>query len=633
MLATTLTVTNGDDSGAGSLRATIDAASAGDTIVFANGVTTVTLTTTQLVIAKNLTIQGSGVGGVTITRSSAGGTPNFRIVQVDGGVTATLTGLTISNGHADYGGGVLYLTSATVTLTDSVISGNTATESGGGLYNNRAALTVTNSTLSGNTATTSGGGLTNTGGQTTLTGSTVSANSAGFGGGIFTNSFSATLTLNGSTVSGNTAANGGGGLYNQETLTLTGSTVSGNTVTGGGGGGLYNQNGPLTLTNSTVSGNTATGNAGGGITVGNGTLTVTGGTISGNTTNDSGGGLATFNGTATLTNSTISGNGANSGGGGFVNDGATATLHAVTVTGNSTTTTGGGLRAATGSTTLAASIVAGNTATGGGADCQGTPTSGGYNVVGNGTGCPSNGPSDLAHSGALGVLLTTTLADNGGPTRTHALPTGSPAIDRVPTAQCGAATGADQRGTARPQGPDCDSGAFELAPPPAQTITVRSGADAGGTCPGADCTLRQALAVANAGDTIDFAPGVYEISLTTAQLDITRDVTIQGSGMGDVSIVRSNAPGTPDFRIVQVQAGVSATLRGLSIFTGASRARAGASGTAARWRWSTHTSSATPPWHPTATAGASPPPPARSRSPTASSRTTTRSTTAAASSS
>ena len=127
-LATTLTVTNGDDSGAGSLRATIDAASAGDTIVFANGVTTVTLTTTQLVIAKNLTIQGSGVGGVTITRSSAGGTPNFRIVQVDGGVTATLTGLTISNGHADYGGGVLYLTSATVTLTDSVISGNTATD-------------------------------------------------------------------------------------------------------------------------------------------------------------------------------------------------------------------------------------------------------------------------------------------------------------------------------------------------------------------------------------------------------------------------------------------------------------------------------------------------------------------------
>jgi len=54
----------------------------------------------------------------------------------------------------------------------------------------------------------------------------------------------------------------------------------------------------------------------------------------------------------------------------------------------------------------------------------------------------------------------------------------------------------------------------------------------------------------------------------TAQLDLTRDVTIQGSGLGDVSIVRSNAPGTPDFRIFQVQAGVSATLRGLTIYGG-----------------------------------------------------------------
>ncbi|MGB5413308.1 MAG: choice-of-anchor Q domain-containing protein, partial [Polyangiales bacterium] len=58
------------------------------------------------------------------------------------------------------------------------------------------------------------------------------------------------------------------------------------------------------------------------------------------------------------------------------------------------------------------------------------------------------------------------LADNGGPTETHALEEGSPAINQIPAADCvdeeGEPLTTDQRGLARPQGDSCDVGAFEL---------------------------------------------------------------------------------------------------------------------------------------------------------------------------
>ena len=100
--AATLIVTNTADSGAGSLRNTIAAAAAGDTIQFAAALNgqTITLTSAQLLIGKNLIIDGPGSGQLTVQRSTAGGTPMFRIFEITAGHTVTIQGLTISNGTA-----------------------------------------------------------------------------------------------------------------------------------------------------------------------------------------------------------------------------------------------------------------------------------------------------------------------------------------------------------------------------------------------------------------------------------------------------------------------------------------------------------------------------------------------------
>ena len=99
MPAATITVTNGNDSGAGSLRQAILAASPGDTINFAPSITTVTLTSGELVIDKNLTITGPGANRLTVQRS-----PNpldFRVFNISSStVTVSISGITILNGRA-----------------------------------------------------------------------------------------------------------------------------------------------------------------------------------------------------------------------------------------------------------------------------------------------------------------------------------------------------------------------------------------------------------------------------------------------------------------------------------------------------------------------------------------------------
>src|SRR5207249_11120013 len=103
--AATITVTNTNDSGPGSLRQAILNASSGDTINFAPSVTTVTLTSGELVIDKNLTITGPGANRLTVQRS----TRASRIFHISSSTaTVSISGMTISNGYtSDPGGGIL----------------------------------------------------------------------------------------------------------------------------------------------------------------------------------------------------------------------------------------------------------------------------------------------------------------------------------------------------------------------------------------------------------------------------------------------------------------------------------------------------------------------------------------------
>ena len=321
--------------------------------------------------------------------------------------------------------------------------------------------------------------------EATVTGGISSSMSGSSGGGIFNRG---TTTLTNSTVSGNSAsfdlfgAGSGGGVSNYGTLTLSSSTVSGNSAVGSGGGIVNFSSGTLTLTNSTVSDNSADGSGGGVINYGDVTVTLANSTVSGNSAGSDGGGLRN-SGTLILANSTVSGNSADSDGGGLRNSG-TLTFTDSTVSGNSASGSGGGVFTYD-TLTLDQSLVSGNSASSQGPEVYNSSGEGGpgilitngFNVFGHdgiagvdGIASGAPGATDLVPAVPLSAILDPALADNGGPTRTHALVVGSPAIDAIPVASC--ATIGDQRGVPRPQDgdddtlADCDIGAFELQPPP-----------------------------------------------------------------------------------------------------------------------------------------------------------------------
>ncbi|MGB5266611.1 MAG: choice-of-anchor Q domain-containing protein [Polyangiales bacterium] len=250
-----------------------------------------------------------------------------------------------------------------------------------------------------------------------LTGFTVTRGRTEFRGGCISND--GTLTLTNSTVTRCTAAenpdpersNSGGGIANAGSLMLMNSTVSENSAVFWGGG--IANSGTLTLTNSTVSNNTVPEHVGFGSHVG--------------------GGISNNGGTLTLTNSTISGNTAQE-------------YTAVQNINEGTLTVAGSVIDGTcGSETVVMSI--------------------GYNIESPGDTCGFDQTGDQPGVTAEQLNLGP-LAENGGPTETHALLPGSVAIDQIPVVDCVDADGepltTDQRGLPRPQGGACDVGAFEL---------------------------------------------------------------------------------------------------------------------------------------------------------------------------
>lgn len=271
-------------------------------------------------------------------------------------------------------------------------------------------------------------------------------------------------------------ANYGGGIYNQGVLQLSRCVLENNEGTFGGaiynsgiakirygtlarntaanyGGAIYNLGGKTTLVDSTLEENAGRYSAGG-IWNEEGLLTVANSTLARNTGSSFGGGLFNASGTALFTNSTLSGNSAGIDSGGAFNSltGQLGLTHS-TVAGNAART-GGGI---SGAATLVHSIVANNS----GGDCgsSGPVLDGGYNL-------DSDGSCKLdSRFGSLSKVdpRLGDLANNGGPTRTHALLPDSPALDLIPPNPVDRCPPADQRGVARPQprGGNCDSGAYE----------------------------------------------------------------------------------------------------------------------------------------------------------------------------
>ncbi len=247
--AATITVTNGLNTGAGSLRTAIASAASGDIIVF-SGVSTVNLTSAELLIDKNLTI--SGGGGVTINR--AGGT-EFRLFNITSG-TVTFNNLTFTNGNAagtDGGGAVTIAGGAAAIFNTCVLTGNSAQE--GGAIGSSGNVTMTNCTVDDNStgASTLGGGLLiYPPANVVLTGCTISNNTNGSGGAALDfrggGGGNTTLLATNCTISGNSQV-GYISPNAQHTSTLLNCTITDNGI------GISNFSGTITLKNSIVADN------------------------------------------------------------------------------------------------------------------------------------------------------------------------------------------------------------------------------------------------------------------------------------------------------------------------------------------------------------------------------------------
>jgi hypothetical protein len=402
---------------------------------------------------------------------------------------------------------------------------------------------------------------------------------------IFTGSPPSTVVISGLTIRGGVAritdngsgypilGNGGGFYVSRGNLTLTNCAILNNAAIGGSGGGIYNvgglfgNQGDVKIINCLLSGNSSAlgadanydpnrsfGGYGGAISNGGdpstlpgengppfGGFTITNSTLSGNSSRTAGAGIANY-GKMDVVNATITDNSAGGAGGGIVENGSSSGKN----------------------TTLRNTIIALNKSSTTGKDFYGVLTSQGYNLIGNTGGITITGTTT---GNQLNVdPLLGPLQDNGGPTPTHALLSGSPATDKGDSS----GTFTDQRGFPRlvdagtisnaPGGDGADIGAFEDQSVCGNVVTNNS--DSG---PG---SLRDVIANVCVGGTITFASSVVSpINLTSGELVIPRNMTISGPGANLMTVQRSPSA-NGNFRIFHVNSSVGVNISGLTITKG-----------------------------------------------------------------
>jgi hypothetical protein len=449
--AATLIVANTNDSGPGSLREAIKTATAGDTIEVPAG--TYTLESGELRVEKSLTIAGAGAAGTII---QSGG--HFRVFDVQASAQpVTISGVTIRGGDLEVagltleGGGVVSdaeLTLEAVAITENRVDADGAAgkeggdASGGGIYST-GSLTLLDSEVSDNVATATGGagakGGTATGAGAWATGS---------------------FKLEGSSFHGNLAeARGGDG---PESTSQVGGFAE------GGGLSVSAELGAASsrLAAVTISANVIDARAGPGASSGG----------------EAFGGGASIGSTGpkvAVVNATVSGNVARGtvhalGGGvfAFPEDGGEDAFSSSTLDANSVEapmeSVGGGDIFGNGGVEILETIVSGGVGPAGSENCAPETneklTSRGHNLDSLDQ-CDFDAPGDQVNANPqLGPLQS-----NGGPVETQALAPSSPAVNAGSGVGCPAT---DARGVARPQGPGCDIGAFELAPASASTAAA-----------------------------------------------------------------------------------------------------------------------------------------------------------------
>jgi len=541
------------------------AGSGTDTIILASGVYTLSIPgssednnlTGDLDILESVTIIG-----VSSTETIIDGADLDRVFDVHVQASAGFESLKVTNGTApamgsngEDGGGIR--ATGNLTLDDVVISENHAGNgtndfgdggNGGGIYCS-GTLDITDSTIQGNYAGNgaerylfnnppgdggNGGGIMATG-PVTIRDSSILYNNAGqggydtffedagdggHGGGIMTSS-SAEITH--TEIHDNRAGHIGGGPWGS----------------GGDGGGIYNT-GTLNILTSSIATNWAgagrtetdghAGEGGGLVNYLGATANIIMSSIYGNhgAVNGMGSdGAGILNdGTLWIVNSTIAGNSGSYRGGGILNNG-TATINSSTIADNSSQFGGGIYNVGTKTVTISNTLVAQNIGYQGGYDCQGTLTSGGYNLIRDisPTYCSIDGDLTGVLTGTSHNPLISSYDYHGGLTKNYILLAGSPLLNignPLPVGSGGfSCPVVDQREVSRPQNSRCDIGSTEAI----AQLTVTKNVDVVFTYPGQLITY--SIMVTNIGAVA--GTGIYVFDNLPAGLVFEGPITLSVS--------------------------------------------------------------------------------------------------------